>query len=628
MKRSRVLAVPLALALLGAAPAAGGPATDPSAPDTSFRLRPPIPAGAMAERSVRRSATTPVRAPALGVSFDGLASADNQAVLDEQPIPPDPVIDVGPNHIVQMTNLVTAVYDKTGTLLLGPVANNTMFAGAGGLCESTNQGDPIVLYDPMADRWLLSQFAFNTDPQGNLLPPFSECIAISQTPDPTGEYFAYEFQVSATKFPDYPKLGVWPNGYFMTANQFNPFTGEYEGVGVWAFEREAMLAGDPAPRMVYEDLCQTFLDDTCLYYTMLPADLDGATEPPSGAPNPLAASIDGDIYGGADRIDIFEFDPNYDSPGSSTFAGPFSIPVERFDSTLCDGSFDCIPQPGTPRGLDAIPGVLMHRLAYRNLGDREVLLANQTADVGTNRAGILWYELSRTGDEWIRQQEGVISPNTTHRWLGSIAMDRSANIGVGYSAGGAATFPSIRYTGRDAADPSGQMQEEAILQEGGGSQTSEFFRWGDYSATVVDPADDCTFWHVNEYYPSTSERGWATRIGSFRFDSCGQPPPPPPPPPPPVGPCDVAGTAGRDVLIGTATGENLCGRGGNDLLRGLGGGDFMKGGTGRDRIRGGKGDDRMRGGGGNDAMNGGPGFDQAFGGPGNDRCRAEFSGSC
>ena len=434
------------------------------------------------------------RAPALLISFAGIPYTGA--------VPPDTVGDVGPEHYVQMVNTDFQIWDKAGTVLAGPSSINSLWAGQPGNlpCEAQNAGDPIVLYDPLADRWLLSQFAT----------PASQCIAISTGPDPTGTYYLYEFNLG--DFPDYPKFGVWPDAYYMGANS-NP--------RAFAFDRARMLAGLPATSL------EVNVAGVNVHSLLMPGDLDGATAPPAGALNTFYRFVDGDLFGGADRIELFELDPDFATPANTTLTGPTQIPVAAFNS-LCNFSFDCVDQKDTTRQLDSITEWPMWRFQYRNFGSHETLVGNHAVEVdgvaGGNHAGIRWFELRRTGGGgWTIHQQGTFAPDAESRWMGSIAMDGQGNIALGYSASSAATFPSIRYTGRLAGDDAGMMTlGEATLAAGGGSQTG-FNRWGDYSALSVDPADDCTFWYTNEYYDATASVDWKTRIGAFRL--CSDEPP-------------------------------------------------------------------------------------------------------
>ncbi|MEZ4771002.1 MAG: hypothetical protein R2844_21610 [Caldilineales bacterium] len=430
-------------------------------------------------------------------------------------LPPDTNGDVGPNHYMQWVNLSFAIYSKTGALLYGPAAGNTLWSGFGGPCQTTNNGDPIVQYDHLADRWMVSQFAFPNYPSG----PFYQCIAVSQTGDPTGAWYRYQFQISATKLNDYPHFGVWPDGYYMSINQF--VGNSWGGAGAVAFERDKMLQGLPA-QMVYFDLYGV---DANLG-GMLPSDLDGPA-PAAGTPN-IFAQMDDNAYGySPDQLQLWNFHVDWANPSASTFAQAKVLLTAAFDSNMCAGSRNCIPQQGTTRKLDAIADRLMYRLQYRNFGSYQTLVLNHTVDVNsTDRAGLRWYELRDSGAGWNIYQQGTFSPDASGRWMGSVAMDSSGNIGLGYSASGSTMYPAIRYTGRLAGDTLGQMtQGEGTIINGTGAQTHSASRWGDYSSLSVDP-DGCTFWFTSEYVQTTGSAPWRTRIGSFALPGCGSAPTP------------------------------------------------------------------------------------------------------
>jgi uncharacterized repeat protein (TIGR01451 family) len=460
--------------------------------------------------------------PAPITGFDGLSNADNIAAHGFAVLPPDPNGDVGPNHYVQSVNLLFRVFLKDGTPLTAPLKLSSLFAGLPtSPCATQDDGDPIVLYDHLADRWLLSQFA-------RVAPVSHQCIAISQTGDPSGSYFVYDFSMPNTKDNDYPKFGVWPDAYYMTDNQFDAVG--FAGAGVFAFDRAKMLTGDSTASFIYFDLGDPITGDPFIG-GMLPTDLDGPA-PPVGTPNPFVyftADEFGDPQG--DALRLFDFHADFANPANSAFIERDESPiaVAAFDPDLCGLSRNCIPQPGTAVGLDAISDRLMHRLQYRNFGSHETLVVNHTVDAdGTDHAGVRYYELHRTSagpgfGEWSIHEQSTFAPDTTHRWMGSAALDQQGNLAVGFSASDNATFPSIRYAGRLVSDPSGGLfQGEAILQVGAGSQLSSLNRWGDYSMLAVDPSDGCTFWYTNTYYAATSSSGWRTRIGSFAFPPCIQ----------------------------------------------------------------------------------------------------------
>jgi hypothetical protein len=403
--------------------------------------------------------------------------------------PPDTDGDVGPNHYFQMINLAFAIWDKEGNLLYGPVDNSTLWAGFIGPWTGTNDGDPIVLYDEMADRWMASQFALNN---GN--GKWYQLVAISATPDPLGEYYRYAFEFDAMN--DYPKMGVWPDGYYAT---FNFFSQGFIGSGVAAFERDKMLVGDPDANMVFFG----YFDNK---FSLQPSDMDGETLPPDGTPN-FVATVNA---GSSKQFEIYECKIDWETPSNSTYGLAVSLDPGYFNS-----DDDGVPQPGTNNRLDVLSRMLMYRLAYRNFGTHQAMVANHSVKV-SGVYGIKWYEFRQeANDDWYIYQQGVYAPNDgIHRWMGSIAINAYGTIGLGFSASNETDlYPSIRYTGRPANAPLGEMtyaEIEAVT--GTGSQTG-LSRWGDYSNLSVDPVDDSTFWFTTEYVRG----GWKTRVFSFNF---------------------------------------------------------------------------------------------------------------
>lgn len=432
--------------------------------------------------------------------------------------PPDPNGDVGPSHYVQMVNSAFQIFNKQGVSLAGPTNINQLWIAAGqnNACSQNNNGDPVVVYDNLADRWLMSQFAV---PNGFANPPTFECIAISQTANPvTGGWFLYQFQFAFGH--DYPKIGVWPDGYYMSSQR--GFSGG--ALNAVVFDRAQMLNGNPATFQAFTAAAPALI--------LLPSDLDGPA-PPVGTPNFYARAVDGGLWGGADRIDLFAFAVNWGNPALSTFTALPALPTAASDQNLCAGTnlFDnCVPQPGTGTLLETLPHWSMGHLQYRNLGTRETLVFNHTVDAdGADHAGIQWFELQRPpAGAWAIQQQGTHSPDggmpgladDPHRWMASIAMDRMGNLALGYSISSSTIFPGIAYTGRQIGDPLGQMpQPETTLINGTASQAAT--RWGDYSSMTVDPVDGCRFWYTTQYI--TTGGLWATRIGAFRFSACDLP---------------------------------------------------------------------------------------------------------
>jgi hypothetical protein len=413
--------------------------------------------------------------------------------------PPDPNGDAGPNHYIQMVNATkVAIYDKLGTLVAGPFNLGTLWTTSP--CNG-NLGDPVVLYDPLADRWLLSQFATSN----------RMCVAISQTADPTGSYHTYSFNV--LDFPDYFKFGVWPDGYYMSANE-NTYT-------AYAFDRANMLNGAPA----------TFVKFTGGENFYLPSDVDGPTPPPVGAPNHFYTFLDNTYHGGGpDRLEVWDLHVDWVTPANSTFTLVSTLPVASFTYTPCGFfNFNCVRQLGTTQRFDALGEWPLFRFPYRNFGSREVLVGTYVIGGGLGEVGaaLRWFELRNTGGGWTLFQEGTIDPGDGHdRTNSSIAMDQDGNMAIGYTVSSSTINPEIRYAVRLASDPPGTFGPEVTIIDPAGSQTGSN-RWGDYSAMSVDPADDCTFWYTNEYYPANSANQWHTRVGVFTIPGCGGPTPTP-----------------------------------------------------------------------------------------------------
>jgi Big-like domain-containing protein len=449
--------------------------------------------------------STPTAAAAQGLGqWEGLGAGYPGFTVTA--VPPDPNIAVGPDHIVQWVNNAFIVFDKaSGGQIISPVSDGTFW----GVLSTCNQlggfSDPIVQYDRVADRWVVGEIAIPLLP--GLFGQFAQCFAVSTTSDPAGTYdmWAYGF---GTTIPDYPKIGMWPDGYYVTWNMF-PNGAAFTGSEVCAWNRVDMLNGVAAPRYVCFQLSSAFA-------SLLPSDLDGATPPPVGSPNYIM-----NIDPASGALNIWNFHVDFGQPGNSTFAGPISIPGTAPFIPPCVDNPDCIPQPGTTQKLDALGDRLMYRLAYRNFGDHESIVATHTVMTETGNTGIRWYEVRNPNSAPTIQQQGTFAPDTDNRWMPSIAMDHAGNIAVGYSVASSATFPSIRYTGWEVGNPLGNLQSETSLVAGGGSQTG-YDRWGDYSAMRIDTDDDCTFWYTQEYQATTQVANWSTRIGSFKFPSCGQ----------------------------------------------------------------------------------------------------------
>lgn len=449
--------------------------------------------------------------PSLQQSFEGVPNI-------QQVSPPDPVGDVGPNHYVEMVNLSFAIYNKLGTKLYGPADLGTLWQGFEIEHCSDSAGDPIVVHDQLADRWILTQFTA-------LGPNYWNCIAVSQTSDPQGAYFRYAVP-SGVNFPDYPKYGVWPDGLYISTREFAP-DDSFAGNGAYVVNKDQLYAGDPNAQVV------SFLNPpgNTPYLQgdgLLPTDLDGSTPPPAGTPNYFVGSMDDGAQYAApqDALNVFEFHVDWANPAASTFAHTRTLPVAPYDSVFpCAqaNSRACIPQPDTKNKIDVLSYRQrpIWRLAYRNFGTHAAMVTNQSVEARKGLAGTRWYELRDTGSGWGVHQQGTWSPaDRIHRWMGSIAMDQDGNMALGYSVSSQQVYPGVRFTGRRAADPLGTMSGEGTMINGTGSQLVSN-RWGDYTSMNVDPVDDCTFWYVNQYYRNSSNNGWQTRIGSMRYPGCG-----------------------------------------------------------------------------------------------------------
>jgi hypothetical protein len=423
--------------------------------------------------------------------------------------PPDTTGDVGPNHYVQWVNLRYSIYTLTRganneitgfNLVPGfPKQGNVVWQGFGGRCQSDNDGDPIVQYDQLADRWVLTQFAVSGS-------PFTQCVAVSTSPDPTGTYFRYAYSYNRD-FNDYPKMGVWPDAYYITYNMFKNGR-SFTGNRVCAFERDQMLVGGPAR--------QACASTSNSHHSLEPADLEGTTLPPAGSPNLLLSMT-------STAVNFWRFSVNW-TTGTGTLTGPTAVSGVAAFSRACGGGA-CIPQPGTTTRLDSLADRLMYRLSYRNFGTHEAMVINHSVTSGSG-VGIRWYELRNApGQSFasaapVLHQQGTFAPSNDFRWMGSVAMDRTGGIAVGYNISSGAIVPSIRYAYRGPADPLGTMGNETSILVGSGSQTANLARWGDYSTISVDPVDGCTMVFTSEFLPANGSFNWTTYIYSFKLSTC------------------------------------------------------------------------------------------------------------
>ena len=416
--------------------------------------------------------------------------------------PPDPTVDVDSNHVVQMVNgssgTMMRIWDKTGTLVYGPTTLNNFWSSFG----VSGLGDPIAMYDNMANRWFISEFSAT----GNFL-----LIAISQTSDPTGQYDAYQF--NTPNFPDYPKYSVWPNAYYCTTNEGGDRT-------IYAIDRNAMLNGT-TPTM------QRFTTPNLFgfgFQALTPVDFDGVTAPNSLTKATFWRHIDDEAHNpgsnnpNGDLVEYWELSPNFTTPANSLLSGPTQLNVSEFDSDI-NGyfSFSGITQPGNV-SLDPLREVFMNKMQYINFGTHESIVGCHVTDVtGQDQAGIRWYEFRNSPTGWTLYQEGTYSPTSENRWMSSISQDLAGNIAIAYSVASSTVYPSLRYTGRAAGDPLGQMtlQEQTIVN---GSASNSSQRYGDYADMSLDPANNSTFWFTGEYNANST---WSTRVVGFNLnDTC------------------------------------------------------------------------------------------------------------
>ncbi|HKA19348.1 MAG TPA: hypothetical protein VKN18_13745 [Blastocatellia bacterium] len=544
-----------------------------NAQNANTPISPPVitvPSGAAAVEQ-RNQGTQP--GAALAESFDGLGvgfeGPQGTANLRN---PSDNSLAVGKDHIFQIVNTRMAIFSKkgkkykaTGTVLYGPAPTNSLFKGFGGVCEATNNGDVVVRYDQLADRWLVVMPIFRRGPErpdqpkpgrsgdpaqlsvpgrpnhpGAAAPlfvpdrqiaqppqprpeqgvpaqgaqprppatkgPYSMCYAISTGPDPMGSYYRYEFL--RPLFPDYPRPAVWPDGYYIPTSTGDDVIQKHACV----VDRAKMLKGEPATEQCFIIDGVNFLNN---------ADLDGKQLPPQGAPNIMMAA------GGTQLKNVFEdeavlvwrFHVDWTNPANSRLIGPQRISVAPYHY-LCDGQLsNCVPQPGTERRLDSQGDKIMARLVYRRIGDRESVVGVHSVNTSTGGGGVRWYEFRIGKDSSINlHQQGTYAPDGFFRWMASPAIDRFGNIGIGYSFGGSPNFAGQRFAGRRAKDPLGQlMLKEAVLVEGEAAQNT--MRWQDYTQTAVDPSDDCTIWYVGDYIKKGAA-SYSSRIGAFRMPGC------------------------------------------------------------------------------------------------------------
>jgi hypothetical protein len=454
----------------------------------------PLPPGfrGLADEIVQTEAKTP-SAFVDANSFEGIGGG---LIINGRPFsvgasPADTTGAIGSRHYVQWVNTSFAIFDREGALVYGPTSGKTLWKGFKGPCETDNDGDPVVMYDRFAQRWILTQFAVSSGP------PFYECIAVSNTDDPTGGYARYAFAFS--DFNDYPKFGVWNDAYYATYNMFKE--DDFAGSQICAYEREKMLRGETAKTQ-------------CFAVTaggLLPSDAE--TLPAPGTPQFVLGF-------GVSKLNIWKISVNWADANKTTLNGPTAVKVDPFIPACGQGP--CIRQPGTTTQLDGLGDRLMSRIPYRRRNTIDTLILNHSVFVsgygGDSSTGIRWYELHNPNGVPTVAQSGTYAPDETARWMGTVGMDKQGNIALGYSASGKTVRPSIRITGKTSDDPASLLRKELVLIDGAGSQ--ELDRWGDYSTMSLDPRDDCTFWLTTQYQAKDGSYNWHTRVAQVRFESC------------------------------------------------------------------------------------------------------------
>ncbi|HMC22096.1 MAG TPA: hypothetical protein VKL19_09635 [Thermoanaerobaculia bacterium] len=455
---------------------------------------PPPPAAPQGKKAgpavnvVQSSATKSLNVSA-PVSFSGISDGGFYTV---DAAPSDTTGAIGSTQYVQWVNEALQIFKRDGTSAYGPTLGRSLWKGFGGRCETLNDGDPIVQYDKQARRWVLSQFAVNDGA------PFLECIAVSMTDDATGKYFRYGYQFA--NFNDYPKVGVWSDGYYITFNMFDE-NDKPLGSKVCALPKDKMLTGQDAPMQCFD----------VADFGLLPADIDGNTPPPTGSPELLMNFT-------RDALRLWKLHIDWNDPTKSALTGPTTIAVAPFDIACSSGP--CIKQKGTNSRLDTLSDRLMFRLAYRNFGDHDALVVNHSVSVaGGATSGVRWYEIrSPFTTPAIAQQSTYAPGNTTARWMGSLAMDKMGNILLGYSTSGGSNFPAVVLAGRSPGDPKSTLSKEARAVAGTAAQIG-VDRWGDYASMTIDPIDDCTFWFTTEVLDKNHKR-WQTAVVHTKFANC------------------------------------------------------------------------------------------------------------
>src|SRR5438034_59316 len=495
------------------------------------------------ETLVKQIAPPTPTMPAPLLTFDGMNSSQSGCLC----LPPDTYGDVGPNHYVQSVNSSIKIFDKNGNPLNGPngTTYNSFFVTLVGTpCSGFNDGDGFVFYDHVADRWVVSDFAFpGTLPGAG---PFYQCIGVSQTGDPvSGGWFLYAIQhdpANPTWIGDYPKFAFWNSGgspaqnaYYLTINLFDGPTLAFEGVRVFALDRASMLTGGAANAIAF-NIPPAGLGDS---YSLVLAGFRTGNSPALGR-DEFLLPVDSPATGGVTLTQVhrWHFHVDFGTPANSTLR--IDLNPSPSANTAVAGFVDAfttttllVPQNGTAQKLDTLGDKIMTPVAYQNRAGVESLWASQTVllNYPNGPTAVRWYQFDVTGGNFpaipVQQQDWSNGNDGLWRWMPSIAVDAHENAAIGYSVSSPSIFPGIRYAGRLATDPLNDLgQGEAIMTNGEGSQTDRKGRWGDYTMTTIDPSDGLSFWHTNEYYQMTTKEDWFTRVGKFQFPASSPSPTP------------------------------------------------------------------------------------------------------
>lgn len=458
----------------------------------------------------------------IGLNFLGVGNGFPD--FSNPQFPPDTNAVVGDTQVVEWVNTSFAVFDKnTGAVLAGPIIGGVLWSDLGGSCNSS-EPDPIAQWDRTAHRWLMAQ---------NTYGPYFACIAVSQTDDATGSYYEYAFPL--LEFPDYPKWGIWPSGYFQTIDNYNVSSGYvYLNAEVCGYNSAKMLVGDPSA----EQICFQLTHND---FSLLAADQDSNVPPPHGQDEFFIGSYDVDASN--NHLYLYSMHPDFSNPSQSTFRGsglahPFTVPTYNPYKPNCDpirGA--CIPEPNGS-GVGSLADRLMYRFAYWDDGPTANVppsppkpapaqhwFVNHVTTASGGQAGVRWYEFTapiRTVDITGLSlfQSGTFAPDSNYRWMGSLARDKVGDIALGYSLSSSTRNPAVAFTGRTVNDPLGQMEAEQVIVHGAGEQIDSLNRWGDYSTMSIDGSDGCTFWYAQEYYMVTASWDWSTRLASLKFSNC------------------------------------------------------------------------------------------------------------